>query len=138
MSRAIVEKKRISPPGPRCAMITCETGISVPSAPRIAVSPVHAPVLEDRRSFALDQLARPRGIDLARRLARALRFRRADQFAPGGVQIGDRSRRVGHADVVAGRLEDLHQARALLLRDADALAFAGLRQGAPDDREDRK
>ena len=88
----------------------------------------------DRRSLALDQLARPRGIDLARRLARALRFRRADQFAPGGVQIGDRSRRVGHADVVAGRLEDLHQARALLLRDAYPLAFAHLGQGAFHDR----
>src|SRR5712691_10461414 len=46
MSRAIVEKKRISPSGPRWAMITCETGISVPSAPRIAVSPFHTPARE--------------------------------------------------------------------------------------------
>src|SRR2546427_8702827 len=118
MSRAIVEKKRISPSGPRWAMITCETGISVPSAPRIAVSPFHT----------------PRRIDLAQRPAYAFRFRRAGQFASGGVQVGDRSCGVGHAYVVAGRLEDLHQARALLFRDADALALARLRQGASYDR----
>src|SRR2546430_13192094 len=41
--RSMVEKNRMPPSEPRCAMTTWETGISLPSESSIAVSPCHNP-----------------------------------------------------------------------------------------------
>ena len=84
-----------------------------------------------RQRLALDDLAHPSGIDLGAERALSGMLRHAGELAAGGIQVNAPSLRVGHADVIAGRLQDLHQAGALLLRRAHALAVAGLGQGAP-------
>ena len=84
-----------------------------------------------RQCLVLDDFAHPSGIDLGAERALGGMLRHAGELAAGGIQVNAPSLRVGHADVIAGRLQDLHQAGALLLRRAHALAVAGLGQGAP-------
>src|SRR6266513_5793463 len=57
--------------------------------------------------------------------------RHPGELAASGIQVNPPSLRVGHPDVIAGRLQNLHQAGTLLLRRAHALTIAGFGQGAP-------
>ena len=77
-----------------------------------------------------DEIPRPSRVDSADLFIDTARFRRADQLAPGRVQINDSSVRIGHADVIARCLEDLYQTAPFFLGEANTLALGRLRKRA--------
>src|SRR6266850_2509146 len=78
-----------------------------------------------RQRLVLDDFAHPSRRDLGAQGALSVMLRHTAELAAGGIQVNPPSLRVGHPDVVAGRLQDLHQASALLLGRAHALTIAG-------------
>src|SRR6266851_3511637 len=63
--------------------------------------------------FPFDPLARPLRVYVDSRFADVSRFRRSGELSSRGVHVDDLPGRFGDADVVARRLQDLHQPRAL-------------------------
>src|SRR6266850_3653921 len=84
-----------------------------------------------RQRLVLDDFAHPSRRDLGAQGALSVMLRHTAELAAGGIQVNPPSLRVGHPDVVAGRLQDLYQASAFLLGRAHALTIAGFGQGAP-------
>src|SRR5438552_3374323 len=79
---------------------------------------------------AAGERPRPSRVDSADLLIDTARFRRADQLAPGRVQINDSSVRIGHADLIARCLEALYQTAPFFLGEANTLALGRLRKRA--------